>query len=498
MKVNFKKIIAGSLFCGLGFLCQAQLPDGSLAPNFTTTDLDGNQHTLNNYLADGKIVILDFFNNLCSPCWAYHKSLVLDDLYHTYGPDGTDQIMVFFINGQFMDDDPAIQGVGPYTLGDWTANTPYPVIGSGNGGSGDGADIADTYMVQGYPQLYRICPNGLGGGTSTTIYPMQHAAFVANIEQGCSTTLSDVSDHVLLNDAELNLCMTTQDEPQFELENMGTNTVTSATIVLYENGTQIATQNFNGSLQPWQSQTITFPVTDLNFSDVYTAKATLVNSNPTFSVALATADLNVNEVNALATTQEITIQINTDHYASDITWELRDDNGTLIASGGPYADLPQGVWEQAQPPVTATIGANNCFEFTIFDLAGNGIPGALDRYTITDANGNQLVVSSEINFTDERSEYFKSGILSLGEKKSNELAIYPNPTTDIVHVSTQATGECVIYLLDATGRIVMEKTVETVSGKVDTLLDLSSLSSGTYIVSIHSNDTVYMDQLIKR
>ena len=39
---------------------QAQLPDGSVAPDFTFTDLNGVNHTLYNYLDDGYTVFVDF------------------------------------------------------------------------------------------------------------------------------------------------------------------------------------------------------------------------------------------------------------------------------------------------------------------------------------------------------------------------------------------------------------------------------------------------------
>ena len=39
---------------------QAQLPNGSIAPDFTLVDLNGTEHNLYSYLDDGKTVFLDF------------------------------------------------------------------------------------------------------------------------------------------------------------------------------------------------------------------------------------------------------------------------------------------------------------------------------------------------------------------------------------------------------------------------------------------------------
>ena len=44
----------------IGFASFAQLPNGSIAPDFTATDIDGVEHNLYELLDEGKKVIVDF------------------------------------------------------------------------------------------------------------------------------------------------------------------------------------------------------------------------------------------------------------------------------------------------------------------------------------------------------------------------------------------------------------------------------------------------------
>ena len=55
MRRIFTLLLVSSFFA---LTVQAQLPSGSVAPNFTVTDIDGNSWTLYDILDQGKTVLL--------------------------------------------------------------------------------------------------------------------------------------------------------------------------------------------------------------------------------------------------------------------------------------------------------------------------------------------------------------------------------------------------------------------------------------------------------
>ena len=84
-----KKYLLLLMFAMVGWISlYAQIPDGSDAPNFTATDLNGNSHNLYNILDSGYTVFLDVSATWCGPCWGYHNSGALENLYDEYGPNG--------------------------------------------------------------------------------------------------------------------------------------------------------------------------------------------------------------------------------------------------------------------------------------------------------------------------------------------------------------------------------------------------------------------------
>lgn len=129
----------------------AQLPDGSTAPDFTATDLNGVSYNLYSILNSGKTVFIDISATWCGPCWSYHESHELRNLYNQYGPSGTNELMVFLVEGDASTTLADLNGTGPNTSGNWVAGTTYPIL--------DNAAIADAYQIQYYPTIYKICPD---------------------------------------------------------------------------------------------------------------------------------------------------------------------------------------------------------------------------------------------------------------------------------------------------------------------------------------------------
>ena len=96
---------------------QAQLPDGSIAPDFTATDINGVEHNLYALLDSGYQVILNFSATWCGPCWSYHESGIKDELYEVFGLEGSNEIRLFFIEGDDTTTQQDLEGTDQTLLG---------------------------------------------------------------------------------------------------------------------------------------------------------------------------------------------------------------------------------------------------------------------------------------------------------------------------------------------------------------------------------------------
>ncbi len=65
---------------------------------------------------------------------------------------------------------------------------------------------------------------------------------------------------------------------------------------------------------------------------------------------------------------EVILEITFDNFASDISWEVRDENNNLVASTGPYSSSYDN--STIQEPITFS---GETFSFSIFDSYGDGL-----------------------------------------------------------------------------------------------------------------------------
>lgn len=227
----------------------AQLANGCIAPDFTATDINGNSWNLYSILDQGKTVFIDISATWCGPCWSYHNSLNLENLYNQYGPLGTDEVRVFMVEGDGSTNTACLygpSGCNSSTQGDWVTGTPYPII--------DNASISSSYQISYYPTIYmvtpdRICRENSQITTAQHYAAMQQYAFPAiatadaEINWGCSMNqnLSGCSGGVSMD---------------VRLFNASTVPLTSATLEVSVNSVVVQTIPWTGNLATYAYATV--------------------------------------------------------------------------------------------------------------------------------------------------------------------------------------------------------------------------------------------------
>jgi subtilisin family serine protease/PKD repeat protein len=166
--------------------------------------------------------------------------------------------------------------------------------------------------------------------------------------------------------------------PSVVLRNFGSNTLTSVQITYEWNGTP-AVFNWTGSLTAGQTATVNLPQqTASNGNYTFTAFTTAPNGQPD--------ENNANNSSSRAFTvdasgQIVNFTLVTDCYGSETTWNIRNENNVVVASGGPYTNVSGG--QTFNLSFCLSVG---CYTFTINDSYGDGLFGS--QWQNCSVNGN--------------------------------------------------------------------------------------------------------------
>ena len=322
----------------------AQLQNGSVAPNFTLTDIDGNTHELYDYLDQGKAVLLDFFAVWCGSCQAHAPSL--ENAYQAYGPNGDNSMQFFALESEDNTSDPQCDNYNGYQ---WSQTLSYPIINTTSSTPND-------YAISFYPTIYIVCPDRF-----VTQVGMVDASTIGNfITANCDLTQYD--NDLMVEDIHLNAnpCEGTI-SPAIELKNVGINGVSNPQINVYLDGQLTNSLNWLSIIQPGSNTSILVP-TIQNLSPGN--HVINVSINPDDNLSNNSIEYNFTQNNFSAT--DINLSLTFDNYPQETSWQILNDNDEVVYSGSDY--------NAANSTFNTTLSLEaGCYTFNIFDSYGDGI-----------------------------------------------------------------------------------------------------------------------------
>ena len=130
-------------------------------------------------------------------------------------------------------------------------------------------------------------------------------------------------------------------------------------------------------------------------------------------------------------TATLTIDLTTDNYSAETSWQLIDSSGYIVAQNG---SLSNASTSSTEIEIT---NSDECYTFIINDSYGDGICCQYGEgsYSITDDSGNIIVSGGE--FGSEDSTTFRVGeTLGINSFMDEDLKIFPNPSNGVFTIKT--------------------------------------------------------------
>lgn len=549
-----KLLLSLAIFAGISSV-KAQLPDGSIAPDFTVTayqswlsaaGMNSNgTYKLYDYLDAGYTVFLDVSATWCGPCWNYHLTGALDDLYINHGPAGypgvsastTDNVMVIWVEGDGTTADATMLD-GSGSIGNWIE--PNATLGQvqfpmANPLTALANQINNGYDIAFFPTVYKICPNRtiteVGAISATALY---------NTVSACPPPASATADVAMLSyDADTYICTGGSHTPEVTIQNNGTANLTNATVTITQGGNTVSTGTFNGNLATYGVTTITCsPITNPSSGalvatvttngDVLLSNGVVNTSLTVYTAANAPLTQNFTATNFPYSEYKVssasgknwiystgTMKYDCYNYTSGSSGELSIEPVNLstltapslsfdVAYRGYTAATPENdklevfvstncgtTWTSVynKQGTTLSTGATQTSSFTPASAAD----WRTETVSLAAYAGQSEVFIKYVGTSNYGNNMYIDNInistaSSVDEIEIAGLNVYPNPASTEVNVSFEANNaDYSVKLVDLQGRVIANQNLSNLSGTQVISFSTSNVAKGSYVVSITSN-----------
>ena len=269
----------------------------------------------------------------------------------------------------------------------------------------------------------------------------------------------------------------------FRFMNQGSETVTSLTYT-YGIGSNTQTATWNGSVSSFDITNVDIPTFNLNLNvnNTLSVKITQING---VDVDLPTKTLSMKK-NVHEGAGTMTLVVKTDNYGSETTFKIFGPEGNVVLSGGPFTN------SSAEHTFTFAPTTLGCHRLEVYDSQGDGINSGYGTgwFKLMAEDGTQIFRDN--GKFGSKATYMIDVTRTVGvEEYTSEMAIYPNPATDMINISTDNQVQRV-EIFNMQGQLVKVETGEV------TRVSVKDLANGLYTLKLTTDNGTSMHKIIKK
>jgi len=261
--------------------------------------------------------------------------------------------------------------------------------------------------------------------------------------------------------------------PKIEIENRGSNTLSTLDITYTVNNSEPQVFTWTGSLEIFEKEVV--QLDEITFSQdeenilVVTIQDDENNDNNSMSQVIDPA---------VEGGTDCRMQIISLGNGDTTTWEIINIAGDVVHSGGPYSNESQEV---IMLPLV-----EDCYEIKVYDTSGNGT----SILTLVDGSNTRLFRTTKDFGAEMTGNFSTKEHLSVDDFSQESITLYPNPTNGIVHIKNAEGFQVEVF--NILGKVVLNKAHIT----SQETLNLSNLTAGVYYVKLQNENTTEVKKVV--
>ena len=274
--------------------------------------------------------------------------------------------------------------------------------------------------------------------------------------------------------------------PVVKFRNNGNNAVTAVELNYQVNDEETFVYQWTGNIDPLQSVEIALPALNYQLEENNQLKVWAATVNG------GTDGYNRNDTlvhafsQALVASRQLLVKVRTDNAPGEISWEIKNMEGTVVASGGPYT--------QANTVINTDVSllADGCYDFFVYDAGGNGVCCTNGAGFVRLSSGS-VTITQGTDFGSMLTAQFD--VVSVGnsyQAVKTDFDVYPNPAADQVFVefTTERDRDVTLKIVNQLGQEVYTNKTAAASDVVQkVLVNTSNWPSGIYMILLDNGSS---------
>ncbi|MEN9638497.1 MAG: hypothetical protein RLZZ262_365 [Bacteroidota bacterium] len=362
------------------FHSNAQIPTGSICPEIEGVDIYGNPVSLSEMLAEGQNVILVFGAFWAGPVLTYLETGAVNNYYAENGLGNNGLVNAIYIEA---DPNSTVQDIIASGIPDLVD---FPIMN-------DPGNLLLDFEITYFPTVYSVCANGyLQLIDQLTLDQLQNPTFNICSQSNYALNPMLISTHVTTDCENSNVFV--------QMQNLGSEMMTSCTIGLTSDQGIINTVDWTGNLGSGQWVWVDLGAYDNSVADIFHISITSADE-------AVDAPIDATIFQVAEATSHIRIDLLTDDFPTEISWQIQNSSNEVIASSAMYTEPNHQYLHDIN------VSALDCYSLTIYDSYGDGLawPGSMAGHLHVNAieeDGDEIpiyIYNGDYQFSEQNAAF---------------------------------------------------------------------------------------------